>query len=86
MFSNQEKEVLRPVLGTSYSDDVLEVLKEKGINSKKGQPFSPSYIVNVFNAVYANPHIEAAILEVYKKRKEALDQLQWEKDQLLSAL
>lgn len=84
MISPEEREVLKPVLGTSYSEDVLHVLKDKGVNSKKGSPFSPAFIVNVFNGVYENLHIESAILEVYQNRIGEKKKLEWQKDQLLN--
>lgn len=85
MFSTEQKELMRPVLGNSYSGDVLEVLKDKGIKSRKGGFYKAPFIVNVFNGEYENHHIESAILEVYNNRLEEIKKLEWQKDQLLPA-
>ncbi|MDV6167894.1 hypothetical protein R1T16_05620 [Flavobacterium sp. DG1-102-2] len=83
MFSPEQTKTMRPVLGRKYTADVLQVLASKDVTSRKEEPYGAAYIRTVFNGDSGNPVIEAAILEVYKMRKEAIDQLEQAKDELL---
>lgn len=68
MITVAQRKKLKKVFKNGYSHGVMEILKEKNIVGKKGNPFSDSYINHVFNGRNTNNDIEEAIFELYQKR------------------
>ena len=68
MITAGQRNKMKKVFKTGYSKDVQKLLAEKAIWSKKGFPFSNSYITHVFNGRNSNNDIEEAIIELYQKR------------------
>lgn len=68
MITAVQRNKMKKVFKTGYSNDVLKLLEEKEIWNKKGLPFSKSYITHVFNGRNSNNAIEEIIIELYQKR------------------
>lgn len=70
MINKGEKRKLSKYLKNVFIGDVLRVLKDWGVKNLDGIPFSKSYISHVYNGREENEHVEKALFEVYKERKE----------------
>jgi len=84
MFTKEQTKIMKPVLGVSYTADVLSVLETKGVTSRKNMPYKPNTIRTIFNGAEENLEIEEAILEVYKMRKDKMVAIESKRDQLLN--
>ena len=65
MITNTQRKKLRKGFGTRYSNRVQAYLIEKSILTKKGKPYSISYISHVFTGITSDAKIEKAIFELY---------------------
>lgn len=82
MITKAENNDLKKVLPAYYTDEVLEILNNKGIRNEHGLPYSKGYVRMVFQGVRTNKDIEAAIWTLAttyaneaRKRKRKLDKL-----------
>lgn len=84
MFTKEQTLTMRPVLGRKYTADVLSILAANGVTSRNNEPYGPEYVRTIFNGESGNLVIEAAILEVYAKRKAEIDAFEKKRNQLLN--
>lgn len=70
MITETEKKEIKKVLGSRYTTEILDVLRDKDIKSKFGEAYSSSYIRSVLNGNSNNIVIENIIFELYKKKKK----------------
>lgn len=82
MVTPDDRIKLEEYLLPRYTPEVNRILKEKGINPDKEQPYDPGHISNVLKGKYDNPEIEEAFWEIYEARKEKADRLNWNKNRL----
>ncbi|WP_289659457.1 hypothetical protein [Flavobacterium panacagri] len=68
---------MKKVFKNGYSKDVQALLNLKGVVSRKGKPFSESYINHVFNGRNSNNDIENALIELYEKKDIELKRIQY---------
>lgn len=68
MITVAQRKKLKKAFKNGYSQGVKEILNDKNIVGKNGNPFSDSYINHVFNGRNTNEAIEEAIFELYQKR------------------
>ena len=73
MISKTARKKLKKVLGSSYSEDVALILKEKGIVNRLGNSHTTSYIIWVFNAERNNEDVENAIYELYSQKLKTIE-------------
>ena len=86
MISKSEKRQLKIFLRKDWVPEVLRELDRQNIRSSRGKPYSESMIRMVFIGRAEHSGIEAVILEVYKKRKQAFEHKELQKKQLLDLL
>ena len=70
MITPAQKQQLKTYLKGNYTDEVLYILSERNIVSKRQKPYSKSMIRNVLNGNVEHYDIENAIIEVYRRRVE----------------
>lgn len=70
MITPAQKQQLKIYLKGNYTDEVLHILSERNIVSKRHKPYSKSMIRNVLNGNVEHYDIENAIIEVYRRRVE----------------
>lgn len=78
MISDEQREIIKPVLGNRFSKEVKELLESGG---KKA--YSAGFISNVLNGNYENEEIEGALIELYDKRLKEKKKLDRKKKNLL---
>ena len=83
MITVAQRKKLKKVFKNGYSQGVKEILNAKNIVSKKGNPFSDSYINHVFNGRNENEAIEEAIFELYQKRLSIISEKKQLRNQIL---
>jgi len=64
MITKKQREKLKSILGYHYANDVLKILKKRGITNRKGTAYGKSMIRNVYNGINENKKIEAAIFDL----------------------
>ncbi|AXG68196.1 hypothetical protein KORDIASMS9_00386 [Kordia sp. SMS9] len=64
MITKKQHEKLKSILGYHYANDVLKILKTRGITNRKGTAYGKSMIRNVYNGLNENKKIEAAIFDL----------------------
>lgn len=69
MITEAERIEIKKVLGSRYTADILEVLRDRQIKNAKGEPYSPSYIRSILNGNSNNNEIENIIIEFCQTRK-----------------
>jgi hypothetical protein len=84
MITSIEKKQLKKIIGTQYTDDVLEILNQKTIRNRNGHPHNAQYILQVFNGIRSNSDIEAAIWELASIRKAEAKEMEKLKKQILN--
>ena len=71
MITEIQRKKLKEIIGYHYTNDVLKILKTRGITNRKGIAHGKSMIRNVFNGIGENKDIEAAIFDLcVEKLKE----------------
>ncbi|WP_298510617.1 hypothetical protein [uncultured Kordia sp.] len=70
MITEKQRKELKKALGYHYTDDVLKILKKRGVTNKKGAPYGRSMIRNVYNGLNGNKEIENAIMELFITKQE----------------
>lgn len=70
MITPKIKAELKKFLKSDYSEDVLKILNDSNITSRKGEPYSASAVKNVLNGNLENIDIEKALTVVYLQRKK----------------
>lgn len=70
MITEKQRKELKKVLGYHYTNDVLKILKKRGITNKKGTAYGRSMIRNVYNGLNENKEIENAIMELFITKQE----------------
>lgn len=83
MITVAHRKKLKKAFRNGYLEGVREILNTKKIVSKKGNPFSDSYISHVFNGRNENEAIEEAIFELYQKRVYAIKKKKELRNQIL---
>ena len=83
MITEIERKELRQLFQGYYADDVLEILKEKKITNRNGDPHSLPYIRMVFQGVRNNLDIETAIWQLASERKREIEQRKLQKQLIL---
>ena len=73
MISDEDRLVLKDLLGTRWVVDVKAILAGRGVLSPVGQPYSTGNISNVYTGRLANPAIEDAIWTLAAERKAEKD-------------
>ncbi len=68
MITPAQKRQLKIYLKGNYTDEVLDILLERNILSKRNKPYSKSMVRNVLNGNVEHYDIENAIIEVYRRR------------------
>jgi len=73
MISEEFRTKFKKDLGDTfeYSPEVLKILAKKKELNRKGKPYSPQSIRNVFSGAAENKVIEIALFMVYKKAMKA---------------
>lgn len=62
----QRKRILK-VIGSRYTQGVIDILNKRNIYNREGKPFSPGFISHVMNGIRVNIDVENAILDYYQK-------------------
>jgi hypothetical protein len=83
MITEIERKELRQLFQGYYTDDVLEILKEKKITNRNGRSHSIPYIRMVFQGVRNNPDIEAAIWQLASERTQEMEEQKLRKQIIL---
>jgi hypothetical protein len=72
MITPDEQIKLKSILGANYTDEVLELLNNKGVRNRNGHPHNPIYVSMILNGHRHNIDVEAALWTVANaKMKEA---------------
>ncbi|MFK7747816.1 MAG: hypothetical protein AB8B65_05475 [Kordia sp.] len=74
MITEKQREKLKKILGYHYTNDVLKILKKRGITNRKGTAYGSSMIRNVFNGLNENKEIENAIMDLFINKQEEKEQ------------
>lgn len=69
MITEAERIEIKKVLGSRYTADILDVLRDREIKNAKGEAYSPSYIRSILNGNSNNIEIENTIFEFYQSKK-----------------
>lgn len=69
MITKTDRETLKKIIGTVYTTDVLEILTAQGKLNIQGNEHNTEYISKVFSGSRENADVEAAILELAKRRQ-----------------
>ncbi|WP_444671258.1 hypothetical protein [Flavobacterium columnare] len=72
MINKTQRYELKRILKSNFMRRVFEVLEEKQIFSKKGEPYKKAYISNVLNGRENNIKIENVLFFVYNEKKTEL--------------
>ena len=83
MITEIERKELRELFQGYYTDDILEILKEKKVTNRNGKSHSIPYIRMVFQGVRNNADIEAAIWQLASTRKQEIEQQKLQKQLIL---
>jgi len=67
MLTDSDREILKPVLGSRYSAEVLKILHDKEKTKGNGKPYGNGAITAVFNGKRKNVDIEIAIWELFNR-------------------
>lgn len=70
MIKITERKKMKKVFKKGYSKEVQDILNNKGIVNKKGDPYGISYITHVFNGRNENLAIEETIIALYTEKVE----------------
>jgi len=84
MITQKEQIQLREIIGTHYTDAVLDYLNSKGERNRNGHPYSPEYVRMVFQGVRNNTDIENAIWQVAAQKKKEAKKAEKLKKQILN--
>ena len=85
MILEEERLILKELLGSRYTADVKKKLLQKGITSQGAETFSRGFISNVFSGTYENTEVETAIWEVAAERKAKKEMQERLKQDLMNA-
>lgn len=69
MITEIQKQKLKKYLKGDYSAAVIEILKQKGIRTKFGKPFTRVIVRQVLNGQFHSQPVEEAIFALYELRK-----------------
>ena len=64
MITEQERTIIKKVLGMHYTNSVYEFLIKEKVFSSKNKPYSKRMIQAVYQGTRENPQIENAIIEL----------------------
>ena len=84
MISENDRELLRPVIGHRYTKEVSKILIEKNIKTSSGDDYSPEFITHVFNGRHENQGIEMAFFELFDRKNEIVNQTNALREKFLS--
>jgi len=84
MISENDRDLLRPVIGHRYTKEVSKILIEKNIKTSSGEFYSPEFITHVFNGRYENQGIEMAFFELFDRKKELINRTNALREKFLS--
>lgn len=84
MISPEETKQLKNIIGSTYTEDVLELLNTKGIRNRNGHPHTAEYVRVVFIGLRSNQDIEAAIWELAQLKKAEADEVAKQKENILN--
>lgn len=83
MILKRQKARIIKIIGKHYSAPILEFLKKKNITTKRGTPYTSSYIRMVICGIEENRVIENAVLELCKQEIDKKRALELSKEKIL---
>ncbi|MFY0603057.1 MAG: hypothetical protein JXQ93_03850 [Flavobacteriaceae bacterium] len=84
MITELERKQLKELFQGHYADDVLEILSQRMIVNRNGEPHNAKYIRMVFQGVRKNADIEAAIWQLASTKKKELEFQKIQKQRILN--
>lgn len=83
MILPEETNQLKQIIGSTYTDDVLELLNAKGIRNRNGHPHNAEYVRMVFIGHRHNADVEAAVWELAQLKKAEAEEALKQKTNIL---
>ncbi|MBL4568700.1 MAG: hypothetical protein JKY69_03285 [Flavobacteriaceae bacterium] len=84
MITEIEQKKLRVLFQGHYTEDVLKILNDLGIQNRNGHPHNAQYVRMIFQGIRKNADIEAAIWQLAAKRRVLLEQQEIQKIKILN--
>lgn len=83
MISKTERNTLSKFLKSRFSQSVLDLLEERGVTNKNGEPMTKGFISHVYNGRNEHLEVEQALWDVYSKRKAEHSKMKAERKELM---
>ncbi|QMU65334.1 MAG: hypothetical protein GKR88_14230 [Flavobacteriaceae bacterium] len=84
MITKLERKQLKDLFQGHYAEDVLNILSQKMVLNRNGEPHNVQYVRMVFQGIRKNSDIEAAIWQLASKKQKEIDFQKQQKQRILN--